>query len=163
MDFEQQYSEARNKAIAHIGIAISSSGKIRDYLNSFGYDRDVIEEVISQLSEEKYVDDHRYAMKVLRARVGNKSEGQIKLAARLEQAGVPEDVISEVLQQEEFQDEHTIMDVIRDRYPVGSFSEEPAQARRELAKAVRYLESRGYSTSLALSSFRKLLNDVEYL
>ena len=35
----KQYSEARNKAIAHIGIAISSSGKIRDFLSEKGYDK----------------------------------------------------------------------------------------------------------------------------
>ena len=58
-------------------------------------------------------------------------------------------------------DENTIMDVIRDRFPAGSFSTDPAEAKRELAKAIRYLESRGYSSSLALSSFRKLLDDVE--
>lgn len=163
MTSEQQYSEARNKAIAHIGIAVSSSGKIRDYLSEFGYERDVIEDVIAQLMEEKYVDDARYARKVLRTRTGSKAEGRVKLAARLEASGIPDEVIHEVLEDEEFQDERTIMEVIQDRYPVGSFSSNPAQARRELAKAVRYLESRGYSTSLALSSFRKLLDDVEYL
>lgn len=163
MSYEQQYSEARNKAIAHIGIAVSSSGRIRDYLSEYGYSQDVIEDVIAQLREEKYVDDRRVALKILRTRSGNKAEGQLKLAARLESNGIPEEVISEVLKAEEFQDENTIMDVISDRYPVGSFSNDPREARRELSKAVRYLESRGYSTSLALSSFRKMLNDVEYL
>ncbi len=163
MSYEQEYSEARNKAIAHIGIAVSSSGKIRNYLSGLGFGCDVIEDVISQLIEEKYVDDHRYAMKVLRTRTGSKAEGQVKLAARLSSNGIPDSVIADVLNQDEFQDENTIIDVIMDRYPIGSFSENPSQARRELAKAVRYLESRGYSTSLALSSFRKLLNDVEYL
>ena len=161
MDRDQQYSEARNKAIAHIGIAVSSSGKIRDFLLEKGYSSDVVEDVIDQLCEEKYVDDVRYAKKILRARSGNKAEGRAKLSMRLENAGVDADIARKVLSSPEYSDENTIMDVIRDRFPAGSFSADPAEAKRELAKAIRYLESRGYSSSLALSSFRKLLDDVE--
>ena len=161
MTREQQYSDARNKAIAHIGIAVSSSGKIRTYLSDKGYDSGVIEDVIAQLIEDKYVDDERYALKILRTRSGNKAEGRAKLQARLEAAGVASDVISDVLSRKEYADENTIMAVISARYPTDSFSPDPVKARQELAKAVRYLESRGYSSSLALSSFRKLLNDVE--
>ncbi len=161
MDRDLQYSDARNKAIAHIGIAVSSSGKIRDFLSDKGYDADVIEEVIEQLSEEKYIDDVRYAGKILRARSGAKAEGRLKLASRLLAAGVASDVISDVLSDSAYADENTIMDVIRDRFPADSFSTEPSETKRQLAKAIRYLESRGYSSSLALSSFRKLLNDVE--
>ncbi|MBO4927040.1 MAG: regulatory protein RecX [Clostridiales bacterium] len=161
MDRDLQYSDARNKAIAHIGIAVSSSGKIRSFLTDKGYTADVVEDVISQLIEENYIDDERYGLKVLRTRSGNKAEGRLKLQARLEAAGVSSDVISRLLSREEYADENTIMDVISDRFPVGSFSSDPSEARRELAKAVRYLESRGYSTSLALASFRNLLNDVE--
>ena len=35
------------------------------------------------------------------------------------------------------------------------------EVKKELAKAIRYLESRGYPASLALASFRKILDDVE--
>lgn len=161
MNREQQYSEARNKAIAHIGIAVSSSGKIRDFLLEKGYPSDVVEDVIDQLCEEKYVDDVRYAKKILRTRNGSKAEGRAKLSMRLENAGVDTDIARKVLSSPEYADENTIMDVIRDRFPAGSFSTDPAEAKRELAKAIRYLESRGYSSSLALSSFRKLLDDVE--
>ena len=161
MDHDLQYSEARNKAIAHIGIAVSSSGKIRDFLSEKGYDSDVIEEVIDQLIEDKYVDDRRYARKILRSRSGAKAEGRIKLQARLEEAGVSGDIIREVLSDDEYADENTILDVISDRYPPQSFSTDPKEVKKELAKAIRYLESRGYPASLALASFRKILDDVE--
>lgn len=157
----KQYSEARNKAIAHIGIAVSSSGKIRDFLSEKGYDRDVIEEVIEQLIEDKYVDDKRYALKILRARSGAKAEGRAKLQTRLEASGVPYDVISGLLSKPEFRDENTILDVISARYPAGSFSSDPAEAKKELQKAIRYLESRGYPAALSLASFRKIVDDVE--
>ena len=157
----KQYSEARNKAIAHIGIAVSSSGKIRDFLSEKGYDRDVIEEVIEQLIEDKYVDDKRYALKILRARSGAKAEGRAKLQARLEASGVPYDVISGLLSKPEFRDENTILDVISARYPAGSFSSDPAEAKKELQKEIRYLENRGYPAALSLASFRKIVDDVE--
>ncbi len=158
---QKQYSEARNKAIAHIGIAVSSSGKIRDFLTEKGYDREVIEEVIEQLSEDKYVDDVRYAKKILRSRSGSKAEGRAKLRARLEANGIADDVIDDLLRRKEYSDEVTILDVISDRFPLESFSEDPKEAKKQLVKAVRYLESRGYSSSLALSSFRKIVDDVE--
>ncbi len=161
MNDQVQYSEARNKAIAHIGISVSSSGKIREYLCNNGYDRDLIEEVISQLIEDGYVDDARVARKILRQRSGSKAEGRAKFSLRLEASGIPHDVIDEVLSEDEFSDEKTIMEVIHDRFPVESFSSDPSQSQRELAKAIRYLESRGYSASLALASFRKLIHDVE--
>ena len=155
------YSEARNKAISHIGISVSSSGKAKEYLLKLGYDRDVVEDVVSQLIEDGYVDDRRVALKILRQRSGAKAEGRMKLSARMEEAGIAYSVIDHVFDEEDINDEETIMDVIRDRFPVGSFSENRSDAQKELAKAVRYLESRGYSTSLALASFRKLIHDVE--
>ncbi|MBO4495807.1 MAG: regulatory protein RecX [Clostridiales bacterium] len=155
------YSEARNKAIAHIGISVSSSGKARDYLSALGYDRDVVDDVVEQLKEDGYVDDRRVARKIIRQRTGPKSEGRLKLSARMEDAGVSGSIIQQVLDEEDVNDEETIMEVIRDRFPVDSFSENRPDTQKELAKAVRYLESRGYSTSLALASFRKLIHDVE--
>lgn len=156
-----QYSEARNKAIAHIGIAVSSSGKIRTFLSDKGYDVEVIEEVIEQLIEDKYIDDQRYALKVLRSRSGKNGEGRAKLSARLEAAGIPGDVIQDVLSRQEYADENTILDVIEDRFPPEYFSTDPKMAKKELVKAIRYLESRGYSSALALASFRKIVDDVE--
>lgn len=155
------YSEARNKAIAHIGIAVSTSGKIRTYLSDLGYDRNTVSDVIDQLREEKYIDDARYARKILRARSGAKAEGRTKLAMRMESEGIPGDVIDDVLDNEAPSDEETIGEVIDSRFPLSSFSTDPDQARRDLAKAIRYLESRGYSSSLALSAFRKRLDDVQ--
>ncbi len=156
-----QYSEARNKAIAHIGIAVSSSGKIREFLSDKGYDADVIEEVIAQLIEDKYIDDMRYAVKLLRSRSGKNSEGRAKLRCRLEASGIPDHVIRDVLSRDEYADENTIMEVISDRFPADSFSSDPKTAKKELVKAIRYLESRGYPSSLALASFRKIVDDVE--
>ena len=120
-----------------------------------------MEEVIDQLKEDKYVDDVRYAKKILRARSGPKAEGTSKLAMRLENEGVSPEVISEVLDSDEFRDENTIQEVIESRFPISSFSSDRKESQRELAKAIRYLESRGYPTSLALSAFRKLLDDVQ--
>ena len=80
---------------------------------------------------------------------------------RLEEAGIDYHVIDEVLSDSAYADENTIMDVISSRYPTESFSSDPSEAKRELAKAIRYLESRGYSSSLALSSFRKIIRDVQ--
>ena len=121
----------------------------------------MIEEVIAQLIDDKYIDDMRYAVKVLRNRSGRNSEGRAKLRARLEASGIPDSVIHEVLSRDEYADENTIMEVISDRYPPESFSSDPKTAKKELVKAVRYLESRGYSSSLALASFRKIVDDVE--
>jgi len=155
------YSEARNKAISHIGISVSSSGRIRDYLLKLGYDGNTVEDVICQLTADGYVDDRRVAGKIIRQRTGNKSEGRLKLLARLEDAGIPADIAYSVLDEEAINDEETIMEVIRDRFPSSSFSDDPSEVKLELAKAIRYLESRGYSSSLALASFRKLIHDVE--
>lgn len=161
MNRELQYSEARNKAIAHIGIAVSSSGKTREFLQQKGFGSGIIDEVIEQLIEDGYVDDRRCALKILRARSGAKAEGRAKLSMRLEEAGIEYSVIDEVLSDSAFADENTIMDVILARFPTDSFSSDPSEAKRELAKAIRYLESRGYSSSLALSSFRKIIRDVQ--
>ena len=161
MNYELQYSEARNKAIAHIGIAVSSSGKTREFLQLKGYDPTIVEDVITQLIEDGYVDDRRCALKILRVRSGAKAEGRAKLSMRLEEAGIDYHVIDEVLSDSAYADENTIMDVISSRYPTESFSSDPSEAKRELAKAIRYLESRGYSSSLALSSFRKIIRDVQ--
>ncbi|MBR2750326.1 MAG: RecX family transcriptional regulator [Clostridiales bacterium] len=161
MDDAVKYSEARNKAIKHIGLSVSSSGKTTEYLQNLGFDRELVREVVDQLIEDGYVDDRKVARKIIRQRSGAKSESRMKLFARLEEAGVSRQLIEQVFDEEDVNDEETIMEVIRDRFPVDSFSDDPREVRNQIAKAVRYLESRGYSTSLAVASFRKLIHDVE--
>ncbi|HPE39241.1 MAG TPA: regulatory protein RecX [Bacillota bacterium] len=157
-----QISEARSRAISHIGIGYSSSGRVRSYLTDSGYDEDTVDEVILQMKEDGYVDDERMAYSILRKRSGTKTEGKRASHYRLSGMGIPDDVIQSILSKSEYDDAVTIRTLITARYDLDEWRKfTNDQLNHELARAIRFLGGRGYSSNLALASFRKLLVDVQ--
>ncbi|WP_038045995.1 regulatory protein RecX [Thermus caliditerrae] len=99
-----------------------------------------VEEVLDRLEALGYLDDRAFAETFV---AGRKRYGPLKLRHLLRAQGVPEAVVAEVLREAEEGVLEAALRVLR-RYP----------RRQDKAKAVRFLQGRGFPLPVALEAYR---------
>lgn len=90
-------SEAVTCSIRHIGLGITSSGKIKSYLENAGFNEEIIDKAIDELILRGYVDDKRFSHKIIKSRTNKKQESKNLLYKRLLSSGINKDIASLVI------------------------------------------------------------------
>ncbi|MFP4363366.1 MAG: regulatory protein RecX [Spirochaetia bacterium] len=90
-------SEVRKKGMDLIARSEHSAGMLRKKLVSRNYDAEVVEKVIREFQEERFVDDKRYAEMWTRSRIDRRQEGKGKLVSELTQRFVDKHIAEEVV------------------------------------------------------------------
>jgi len=126
-----------------------------------GFDRDVCTEVVSDLQADGYINDEKVARSILSSRKGTKSEGRLRLRARMIEQGVSEDVTRKVLLSSP-SDSESVDELIRSLYKTDG----PVEINREeyrmiLAKLSRLLVNRGYPYDLVAQALSNFFKEVE--
>ena len=133
--------------------------RLREKLAAAGYEEEVIEPVIQSLREARYLDDERYARSFVNAHWEDRSRLRIRMD--LEKRGVPPEVISEVLRdEEEERGKDAEMRQIRKLIRKRGF--DPASATyEEKNKVMAYLARKGYDMSLVRAAVNAELLDSD--
>jgi regulatory protein len=94
MGDKERYTIFLRKAMAYCAGKESCRSDIRQKLESWGADEDETEKIITRLSNEKFIDETRYASAFARDKFRHNKWGRIKINAALRQKNIPEDIIS---------------------------------------------------------------------
>ena len=136
---------ARDPAAVH-GAAVAllarrdfASAELRSRLAADGYDCATIVTVVAELIDERAVDDARYATNYV-AFHARRGQGPLRVGADLKALGVPEGLIDAALQSGP--DWARLASEVLAR----RFGRRPPQSRTELARQVRFLQYRGFSS-----------------
>lgn len=135
------YREAYEKALQLLNVRFLSEGELKAKLRRRGVDDDVLQDVVSALEGEHFLDDQRLARDVYRYYARKGQYGHLYIVNRLRRRclPVPEDV--------ERPDEYALAgDLVKRK-----FSYHADEAR----KAARFLQYRGFSPSV----IRDILED----
>lgn len=158
IDNDDQYSNARSKAISFIGISHKSSGRVHDYLKRSGVDESVVDQVVDTLIADGYIDDLRVARSIVALRQGKRSESSSRLCQRLMAYGISEQAVNE-LSEEIPEDSVTIEHLIHAKYGDMDFSSLDSEEERHWkSSALRFLNSRGFSGNLSVSAIYKMMS-----
>ncbi|MBN1892775.1 MAG: RecX family transcriptional regulator [Clostridiales bacterium] len=158
---KQERQNARYEAVKFIGISKKSSGRVRSHLLNKGFSSQLCDLTVSELIDDRYIDDARVARSILNTRKGSKSEGRVRLRARLQERGIPDDVAEESLL--DFpSDSETVIELLKSKFK----SEGPVELDREdfratITKTTRFLVSRGYSYDLVSHALINYFKQVE--
>ena len=159
----RNYDEARETAIAFIGISHKSSGRIYDHLTRKGYDPDIAGQIVSDLCSDGYIDDLRVAKSVITKRRGRSAEARHILLQRLRAAGVSDDIMTsceewipaDEVSLQGLMDEKCRPDFLR------RSADDDFDTQTWIQRTSRFLLSRGYSSHLIFEAFQRLSHDVE--
>jgi regulatory protein len=116
-----------------------ASGELRQKLGSQGYDATVAAAVVAALTEERMLDDARYAENYVAYHAG-RGQGPIRIGADLRSLGVPATVVEAALGSGP--DWRELARTVRTR----KFGAEPPEDWTEKTRQARFLQYRGFSS-----------------
>ena len=135
---EEQRRACRKQALDLLARREHSRLELRRKLLARSHARDMADEVLDRLQQERLLDETRFAEQFVRSRVG-RAQGPAKIRAELLQRGVGESLIDATLAEVECDWVALAAAARRKRFGAASPS-----AYRERARQARFLKSRGF-------------------
>ena len=138
--------QAMNRAAALCARSEQAPGDIREKLVKWGLNPSEASQVLAQLIEQGYIDEHRYARAFVNDRFRFNGWGRIKIAHQLRLKGISSDLIDEamtIIDEEQYRER--LLELLRAKWRDVS-SREP---RAAWAAMMRFAASRGFEAGIA--------------
>lgn len=139
-------AQAMNRAAALCSRSEQAPGDIRTKLRNWGLDSQSAEQVLHDLTEQGFLDEHRFARAFVKDRFAFNGWGKIKISYQLRLKGVPDDVIDEAMGAiDDEQYRQRLTELLRAKWR----SVSDREPRAAWAAMMRFATSRGFETALA--------------
>lgn len=147
IQLDGEKAKALDKALTHVSATAKTEKEIRDFLNKKGYLPAVCDYVIDKMKDYRFVNDSEYAQSYVSHAGAKKGSRLIKL--ELQAKGIAETDAENALSALDEQTQIDSATAILQKYMRGKTAD-----RETLAKAFRYLMSKGYEYEIARSALR---------
>lgn len=151
-----QFSYGKNLALYHLSFKARTEREVRDYLTKHEILPAIIEKVVANLKEDKWIDDRQYATSIINANQLSGDKGGYMLVQKLSQKGISKSLAEEVLADFDLSEvaERTAQKLLR-KYE----GKLPAKALQD--KIIQNLSSKGFSYSQAKNAYDQLEVEVD--
>ena len=99
LEIDNNYEEAYNMALKYISIRLRSINEIEIYLKKKNIALDIIEEVISKLKRNNFLNDEIFAKAFIKDKLNFTTMGKYKLIQELKQLKVEEEIIQNAIEE----------------------------------------------------------------
>lgn len=148
--FEDDKTEALSKAADYISKNLKTQKQVKEYLLKKGYSEEIIWHCIDKLKEYGYINDEEYSKRYIES--VSKNQGRRLVEYKLMMKGVKKEDIGLAYSQTELNANENAKTVAE------KYLRNKETSKENLAKAYRYLISRGFSyeeANFALASFKE--------
>lgn len=152
IQFENEKSQALDKAITHLSATMKTQKQMRDFLKKKGYADAVCEYVLEKLREYRFVDDREYCTQFVET--AGKNYGSLRIAQELKKRGAQEEDIDAALSERTGESEAV-------EKAVRKYMKNKEFTRENLSKAFRNLLSKGFDYETAKEALASLGADEE--
>ena len=146
---------AYDLAIKYISGRYHSIHEVRDYLKKKEIDKEVIEEVISKMLKQKYLDDKVFTKAFISDQINFTNNGPYKIRRELENFYVRDSIIDEELELFDYAKEKERLEVLIPKYVKTIRNKSYSMMKK---KVVDHFSDLGYTKSIIIS----LLDLIEY-
>lgn len=149
---QEESRQAREAAIAFLGLAKKPSGRVRQKLLDKGFAPDLVEEQLHKLADDGYLDDLALARRTMQQRQGRQAESRHALAWRLGRAGLAPEAVQAAVE-EAPADYELASGLWQNRFETNwqdlcTSTADPTEKKKFLAKAARFMAGRGFSAAV---------------
>ena len=151
-----QFSYSKNLALYHLSFKARTEKEVREYLDKYDIEDTIASQVIANLKEDNWINDHQYAYSIINANQLSGDKGPYVLAQKLSQKGIAKSTIEEVLKNFDFSEvAQRVAEKLLKKYN----GKLPARALQD--KIIQSLTNKGFSYSDAKSAFDNLDSQVD--
>lgn len=145
--------QAFNRAAAMCARCEQSSDDMRGKLVKWGLGSSDTAQVLSQLIEQGFINDERYARAFVKDKFDFNGWGRVKIAYQLRQKGIPNDLITDALTViDEDQYRQRLIDLLSAKWRSVNHND----ARAAWAAMMRFTASRGFETAIAAQCVKQV-------
>ena len=142
-------------AIKYISNRYHSIHEVRNFLRKKEIDNDVIEEVISKMIKQKYLDDKVYTKAYINDQINLTNNGPYKIRRELENVYVKDSIIDEYLSAFDLEKEKEKLEVLIPKYVKTIRNKSYSMMKK---KVLDHFTDSGYTKSIIIN----LLDEIEY-
>lgn len=150
---------AKMKAMHLLEQMDRTEAELYSKLKDSGYPEDAISAAIEYVRSYHYIDDERYARNYVRCHQENKSVRRMTMDLR--NKGVPDHLIQLALEEENETDPMAQIRRLLEKKKFDLLNEDRKKARKELARAYRFLGSRGFDAIDIGNAIREYAQNLE--
>lgn len=150
---------AKMKAMHLLEQMDRTEAELYSKLKDSGYPEDAISAAIEYVRSYHYIDDERYARNYVRCHQENKSVRRMTMDLR--NKGVPDHLIQLALEEENETDPMAQIRRLLEKKKFDLLNEDRKKARKELARAYRFLGSRGFDANDIGNAIREYAQNLE--
>ena len=110
MDQQEKTRKALDRAFFYLSKQDRSANQVRRFLAKKDFDEQTVEAVIDRLEELGYLNDERYAQRLVEANIGAKSSAKAAAKQKLLQSGIGREMAEKALSGVDAQKELEIVD-----------------------------------------------------
>jgi regulatory protein len=152
--------QALQKARHYCGYQERSHMEVKEKLYSFGLYKQQVEELLSQLIEEDYLNEERFAMQFAGGRFRMKQWGRVKIKYELKQKQVSEYCIKKALKEIDEDDYLKTLQKLAEK-KWSSIRGEGVNRYVKLSKTTDYLLQKGYESELIKQAIAGIQKEQE--
>ena len=146
---------AYDLAVKYISTKFRSCLEVHEYLEKKEVEKDIIHEVIEKLKQQKYLDDFVFAKAFVNDRIKFSNNGPYKIKKELDERGVSNSIIEDVLGIFDFSLEKEKLDKLVPKYVKTIRNKSYSMMKN---KVCDYFTTLGYSKSLVID----ILGNIDY-
>lgn len=144
--------QAKRKAESYCAYQERAQQEVRDKLYSWGLHSNDVEQIISDLISDNFLNEERFAKAFVLGKFRMKGWGKIKIVQHLKAKRISKPLIQIALREIDLDDyEEKLSELISKKIKVDPTS----LTLKEKAKLIRYLQSKGYENDLIFSKIRQ--------
>ncbi len=152
--------EVKNSAFRYLSNRSHSALELKTKLKKKGFDSEIIETVILELKDKKYLNDFTFAENFVRNRVERRKEGIVKIISELYKKGISREIITEVTESISENPKN-----YENAFELGKSKFEKIQKRGETdknkikSKLFNFLRGRGFTSDVIFEVINKLVEE----
>ncbi len=156
---ENGENEALKFAMKLIGIRRRSVFEIKQRLTEKGFNEEVIEKTMAELSRFKYLDDELFAESYINDRLNFRPAGKFVIAHELAQKGIDKKIIDNKLN--EALDDNKQIELAQKllQKKIRTMPQRDLKENKNRLKLINYLKSRGFSGMIISQAIK---NEIEF-
>ena len=147
------------KAYFYLQFRLRTILEMQQYLQKkakqLSFPKDIVQKVVEQLLEEKYLDDEKFIQEYVRSRSNTNPKGNYAIKQELMQKGIPEDMIQKALENSETDEITRALLVLRKKQSTLS----RCTHIKKFQKAMAFLKRRGFSFDTAQKAYAQYIQD----
>ena len=153
--------EVKNSAFRYLSNRNHSALELKTKLRKKGFDAEIIQKVVLELKDKKYLNDYTFAENFVRNRVERRKEGIVKITSELYKKGITREIIEEVTRSINENPKN-----YENAYELGKSKFEKIQKRGDSdqnkvkSKLFNFLRGRGFTSDVIFQVINDLMDEI---